>query len=286
MEKSNIEPLFSVLIAQYNNGRYLEEAISSVYNQTYKNWEIIIVDDCSADNSKEIYAKYSSDDRIKIFSNSINCGCGFTKRRCVEEAKGVICGFLDSDDALLPNALEKMVRIHVEKPNVGLVFSRFYYCDENLNIQTESRFLVIDAGKSYFTNRNYGPEHFASFKKQYYDKTTGLSANYRLGVDQDLYFKLEEVGDICVLNEFTYKYRFHKNGISSSSITRGFYWNLIVRHDTCLRRGLNPNDYPLLDLKDYTIFIKSEIYQSRSYRLGNLILKPINKIRKLIFKQN
>lgn len=276
-----ITPLFSILIANYNNGCFLEEALESIYRQSYNNWEVIIVDDHSDDNSFTIYNQLKNDDRIKIYYNNENHGAGFAKRKCVEMATGKICGFLDPDDALLPNALTDMVKIHTEKPEVSLVFSRFYFCNENLETKSECRLLNISENKSYFTNRDYGPEHFASFKKSCYDKTTGISPNYQLAVDQDLYFKLEETGDVYILNKFTYKYRSHKNGISAS-IDKATYWNLIVRHDTCLRRNLNPNNYPLLDFEGYIHYVRYIIYHSRSYRLGHSILKPINKIRQML----
>ena len=81
MEKKqvNTKPLFSVLIANYNNARYIEESIESVFNQTYSNWEIIIVDDDSNDNSIKLLEKFKNEDRIKIYKNEENKGCGYTK---------------------------------------------------------------------------------------------------------------------------------------------------------------------------------------------------------------
>ena len=68
-------PLFSILIANYNNGRYLQEAIDSVLAQTYTNWEVVIVDDKSTDNSFEIYEKYKDDPRFHVCFNDVNRGC-------------------------------------------------------------------------------------------------------------------------------------------------------------------------------------------------------------------
>ena len=127
------EPLFSVLMANYNNGKYLMGAIESVRRQTYANWEIVLVDDGSVDNSLELYEELGKDSRIHIFRNEKNMGCGYTKRRCVEESSGELCGFLDPDDEILPNALKVMVDTHDEHPEVSLVTSRYYFCDEELN---------------------------------------------------------------------------------------------------------------------------------------------------------
>ena len=74
-------PLFSVLIANYNNGKYLMDAIDSIRRQTYTHWEIILVDDASTDNSKELYKELEKDNRIHIYYNEENRGCGYTKPR-------------------------------------------------------------------------------------------------------------------------------------------------------------------------------------------------------------
>ena len=81
-----MNPLFSILIANYNNGAFLQEAIDSVLAQTYGHWEVILVDDKSTDDSPAIYEKYSADSRFKIYYNDKNRGCGFTKHRCAELA--------------------------------------------------------------------------------------------------------------------------------------------------------------------------------------------------------
>lgn len=129
MSKQNntYQPLFSILIANYNNGCYLQEAIDSVLAQTYPNWEIVLVDDKSSDDSFEIYKKYKEDKRFHIYFNEENKGCGYTKRRCAELAQGELCGFLDPDDKLTPDALEVMVNEHGARAECSLVliFSGF-----------------------------------------------------------------------------------------------------------------------------------------------------------------
>ena len=72
-------PLFSVLIANYNNGCYLTEAVDSVRGQSYDHWEIVIVDDASTDNSDEVFEELSKDSRIRVFHNDRNHGAGYTK---------------------------------------------------------------------------------------------------------------------------------------------------------------------------------------------------------------
>src|SRR5690348_14143366 len=102
--------LFSLLIANYNNGRFFKDCHDSIIAQTYNNWEAIIIDDGSTDHSVEVIKNITGKDaRFKFYRNDKNYGCGYTKRRCVELATGDVCAFLDPDDALLPEALEQMV---------------------------------------------------------------------------------------------------------------------------------------------------------------------------------
>ena len=272
-------PLFSVLIANYNNGKYLMDAIESVRSQTYSKWEIILVDDASTDNSADLYVDLEKDERIHIYCNEKNMGCGYTKRRCAELANGELCGFLDPDDLLLSDAIEDSVKNMYEHPDSVLSFSRFYMCDESLNKIGECRKLELH-GKSYFENRDYCPEHFVAFQREGYNKTTGIDASLKAGVDQDLYFRLEEVGDIAVMDKFTYLYR-QNSGAMTSAPYWCHYWNTIVRHNTCMRRGLSVRDYAyadFLDLIQENIKKSNEqilkIHSSKAYRLGKLLLKP------------
>ncbi|MDR1199767.1 MAG: glycosyltransferase family 2 protein [Prevotellaceae bacterium] len=264
-------PLFSVLIANYNNGKYISSAINSVIAQTYTNWEIIIVDDCSADNSLRIIEQYKNHDNIKIAKNDKNKGCGYTKRRCAELAGGLLCGFLDSDDELLPNALEVMVQAHIQHPECSLIGSRSYRCNANLQPYGVTKYKMIPKGQSYLTFDCHAPYHYATFKKQLYDKTEGISANVTHAVDQDLYFKLDEVGQVLFLNKILYKYRVHNNGISNSSNSFGkaLFWHIILICEAYKRRGLQGAD------QHATRIIIAHPYRSWKYRFGNFCLTPI-----------
>ena len=285
-------PLFSVLMASFNNGRYLEEAIESVRSQTYPNWEIIIVDDGSTDCSAECYARYEADERVHIHYNRENKGCGYSKRRCVELAHGLVCGFLDADDALLPEALDIMVRAHMDHPEASAVLSRHYNCDEGMNVLSVSRRLEIPQGKDYFTNHDYLPEHFTSFKKSAYDKSKGIDADKPLGVDEDLIFSLEEVAPCIAISDITYKYRQSRDGISrGSNEDNALIWNVIVRYETCLRRNLPVQRYavePALSiLGAMRERCSDEICRIRSgvtFRIGSVFTRPLIAIRNHFWK--
>lgn len=113
----------SVVMTSYNYAKYIGEAIESVINQTYQDWELIIVDDASADDSLSVINKYvEQDSRIKLFINSKNLGLAGALKKALKYANGEFIAFLESDDKLKPEALEKKIKI-AEEHNVDLVFS-------------------------------------------------------------------------------------------------------------------------------------------------------------------
>ena len=267
--------MFSILIANYNNGQYLQEAIDSVFAQTYADWEIVIVDDGSTDESQKIYEKYTNEGRIHILYNKENKGCTYTKWRLIEECNGELFGFLDADDTLMPEALECEVKAHQDNPYSAIVSSRHYLCDEKMNVLYESRLLHIPVGESYLTNGDFQPEHFVSFKKKYYQKTQGLNKNNPYGDDQELLMLMEEVGSWIVLDKFLYNYRVHNKSISHGAENHiCFYWNIVVYHQACIRRGLDPNKYSYPLLENSFTHTREQVTGSKEYRIGNAILHP------------
>lgn len=103
-------PLISIVMPLYNTEKYVNEAIESVINQTYQNWELIICDDCSNDNSYFIALEYSSkDSRIKVIKNSQNMRQAYSRNKAFKKSKGEFIVILDSDDRMKPNRLEKQL---------------------------------------------------------------------------------------------------------------------------------------------------------------------------------
>lgn len=259
----NREPLFSLLVANYNNGLYIEECINSIFKQTYQNWEIILIDDASTDNSREIYNKYVNDKRIKILFNNKNKGCGYTKRKCVDIASGAICGFLDPDDAITPDALEIMVQSHKKHPNASIIYSTHYVCDPFLNVSyIAAQAKQIPSNTSYLESGTGIITAFASFKKGNYNKTKGINPKLTKAVDQDLYLKLEETGSTIFVNKPLYHYRHHKGSISLNANTTGaMLWAKLCQIEAYKRRKrqalntINISKDKLVSLKKETLHI-------------------------------
>ncbi len=103
-------PLVSVLMTAYNREKYIAEAIESVVKSTYRNFELIIVDDCSIDKTVEIAEKYEAQDiRVKVFRNEKNLGDYPNRNKAASFANGKYLKYLDSDDVMAPNCLDRMV---------------------------------------------------------------------------------------------------------------------------------------------------------------------------------
>jgi len=124
-------PLVSVIVTYFNAVKYLEEAIQSVIGQTYDNWELILIDDGSTDDSISIASKYSDSFPYKIFiyhhPDNRNKGISASRNLGIEKAKGVYITFLDSDDIYLNDKLDAQIKLISQYQHVGIVFSATKY---------------------------------------------------------------------------------------------------------------------------------------------------------------
>lgn len=269
---------FSILIANYNNGRFFKDCYDSIIAQTYTNWEVIIVDDASIDNSIElIKAQIGNDSRFILVQNEQNGGCGYTKRRCAELATGELCGFLDPDDALMPEAVKVMVDAHLMNINVSMVYSNYYSCDENL----KPKYVYKGTSIRGISCLEYGNSitHFVSFKNRYYRASEGINPDLKRAVDQDLYYKMEEQGDIKYVDSITYKYRIHEGGISTNdNSSKAFANHMYVIFQACNRRELNYEDVVSVYYKKYCNI------ENLYFKTGRLILKPFKFVHEMIKK--
>ncbi len=266
--------LFSILIANYNNGKYFKDCYESIIAQTYQNFEVVIVDDASTDDSVELIQNMiAKDDRFVLYQNDSNKGCGYTKRRCVELTKGEWFGFLDPDDALTPNALEVTINKHTELPRCTIVYSRMFLCDANLNITSvQEGNRQVSSHDPYYFNLDGFIAPFAAFKKMYYDQTDGIDPYLQRAVDQDLYAKLYEKGTVYYIDEPLYYYRIHERGISALSVNvdKAFYWFWVVIIATAKRRGLNVEELFLTYFKRRSVEVippsKNLTYYLRKFK--------------------
>lgn len=118
--------LVSIIMPSYKTARYISDSIESVIAQTYKNWELIIIDDCSPDNSNEIIESYH-EPRIRLLKNDKNSGAALSRNYGLREAKGRYITFLDSDDTWVAEKLEKQIDF-IKKHDYAFIYSDYRIC--------------------------------------------------------------------------------------------------------------------------------------------------------------
>lgn len=236
------QALFSILIANYNNGKYFEDCYRSIIDQSYKNWEAIIVDDASTDDSVSLIEKtIGNDKRFKLICNPENKGTGYTKRKLAELATGEICAYLDPDDAITHDALVLTINEHKKYPNAAVIYSNHYYCDALLNVQYENKTKQVVNGDPYYFGEDIS--HFMTYKNALYKKTVGIDSYLKRAIDKDLIIKLYEIGDCVFIDKPLYKYRIHKDGISlGDNQDKAFFWYWVAIIDAAKRRKINIED--------------------------------------------
>lgn len=283
MDKSS--QLFSCLIANYNNAKYLPDCFNSIIAQTYKNIEIVIVDDGSTDNSWEVIESFRFPASFKLIKHRIlqNQGCGYAKRKCVELATGEICGFIDPDDTIESQAIQLMTDVHLNDGNVSLVSSKFNYVDENLQITTRGKIgEVIPDKSSYLCYGQNAITAFATFKLTKYQQSLGIDPRLKRAVDQDLYYKLEEIGNVKFINEYLYNYRITNQSISANENSfKADYWHIFIVMDSAYKRrkigssACNISKIYLSQKKQSHLIWRIKLSKESYWRKFNFVMRAI-----------
>lgn len=121
--------LVSIIMAAYNAEKTIELAIESVLNQTYSNFELLVINDCSKDGTAKLVEAFSAkDNRVRLISNEKNSGVSFTRKHGLEESNGSWIAILDSDDAWAPDKLEKQIKLQ-KRTNADLLFTGSAFMD-------------------------------------------------------------------------------------------------------------------------------------------------------------
>jgi teichuronic acid biosynthesis glycosyltransferase TuaG len=124
--------IVSIITPVYNSEQYIGETIESVLSQTHTNWEMIIADDCSKDNTAEIISKFTIDPRIIYFKLENNSGAAIARNQALERAKGEYIAFLDADDMWKPEKLERQLNFMINN-NIGFSFTGYEILRSNNN---------------------------------------------------------------------------------------------------------------------------------------------------------
>ena len=235
------EKLVSIITPTYNCGKFIARTIDSVLAQTYQNWEMIIVDDCSQDDTREIIEKYMKEEpRIQYHLLDVNSGAAVARTVAMELAKGKYMAFLDSDDIWLPRKLEKQIKWMVDK---GHAFSCTSYeqIDEDGNLldrrirtieKTDYNRLLLDCPVGNSTVI-YDVEKMGKFKVP----------NIRKRNDDALWLQmLKQEKYIWGMQEVLMRYRIRQNSISSNKLkVIKYHWILYreIEHLSVIRSAFH-----------------------------------------------
>jgi glycosyltransferase involved in cell wall biosynthesis len=195
----------SILMANYNNAIYIQEAIESVLKQTSSNWELVICDDASEDSSVDIIEPYLQHYQVSLIQNPQNLGYIKTLKNLINAARYDIVAILDSDDALALHAIERVIEEYKSHPEAGFIFSNFAYCNQQLKVTRTGYSTTIPSGK---TNLHCDQiSHIKTFRKSAYEQTRGYDEAILYAEDKDLSYKMEEVCTVLFINDVLYYYR-------------------------------------------------------------------------------
>lgn len=223
---SNFQPVVSVLVPVYNQEKFIGATLESVIKQTYSNWELLVVDDNSADNSWEIIQQYArKDPRIKIFRNATNVGLVSNWKFLIDRAEGDCLAFLEGDDIYLPENLAAKIEIFAKFPEVEMVYNNFQVVDENgealisdfykkLNVRTYKNQKIDPADYFYAKHTPFSTYSQIMLKKDAL-KTSGYPRSFEpekkifLPSDWDFNFNLSTKNKVYCLDQVLLKYRKH-----------------------------------------------------------------------------
>jgi glycosyltransferase involved in cell wall biosynthesis len=225
----------SVCLPIYNGERFLAQAIESVLTQTYTDFELIIVDDCSQDNSLAIAQQFAnSDARVRIVKNELNIGLFQNYNRCLQEATGSLIKPFAQDDVLAPQMLERLAAAFEKYPNVGLISTGKRWISETGDtLQTFRQFPqdtvvsgheVIRYNLMGLTNW-VGEPSTVCFRAEL--KGTGFDTNLFHYGDIDYWFQVIEKSDYLYLSEVLCAFRRHAQSATSKNLS-GMYFALDI----------------------------------------------------------
>ena len=221
MEKRKVvDGLVSIIMPSWNTERFIAEAIQSVIDQTYQNWELLIVDDCSTDNTDEVVASFK-DDRIKYFHNEKNSGAALTRNRAMREARGEWIAFLDSDDLWMPEKLEKQIAFMKDN---GYTLSYTEY--EKIDEDSKPLNIYVSGPEKVNKRKMYNYDYIGQLTMMYSAKEFGLIQITDIKKNNDYAIRLQlfKKPGTCayLLKENLAKYRVRKVSISHDKFRRKF----------------------------------------------------------------
>lgn len=236
----------SIIMTSYNYAKYIQEAIISVKNQTYTNWELIIIDDASSDNSVEIIEKYLSDPRVKLVINEKNLGLAKTLQKGISYAEGKWLAFLESDDIFMPNSIEEKMKATTQGADIvftavkafGSKDAKAHHAEYIDNLNKHITKLDTSRFINNFQDIAYKTNIIPTFSCVLLKKELLLKCKFnpicKSALDHYLWAQLSDAKLFYINNELT-KWRLHKDSYintDNNSWLKKFLFNISLYKQT------------------------------------------------------
>jgi glycosyltransferase involved in cell wall biosynthesis len=264
MEEINMSPTVSVLTSCYNASRYLAEAIESILEQTFKDFEFILIDDGSADNTVEIIRQYEKKDKriVRIekahtgLTDSLNLGLGM--------ARGTWIARLDADDLALKNRLEEQVNYVLNNKDIVLLGTGCIVIDENGVEIRRKTYPSSNANllKCIFNGGSPFPHSSVLFRRDEVQRMGGYRPRFNMVEDVDLWLRLSSEGQIASLKMPLIKLRKHTASISSGQTkSLGLAYALLLSYNFTKQNHPNPIEQDEMHYQEFIKWLESRLKQ-------------------------
>lgn len=212
----------SIIIPTYNRAEYLPQAIESVRAQSYQDWEMIIIDDCSTDNTQAVVASFLSDSRIRLVRNETNQGIAKNRNRGIELARGQYIAMLDSDDVWIDREkLAKQVDFLNKHSDCVLVGTFMKEIDTQGKEIADVTFAETDNSiRASLLYKNHIAQSSVVFRKEIAQAVGGYDETLTTMEDHGLWLKMATHGTVAVLPSYSLGYRVHESSVTKKRALR------------------------------------------------------------------
>ena len=277
-------PLVSIIVPCYNQAQYLDEALQSLLNQTFTDWECIIVNDGSTDTTEGVALKWETKDPRFTYIYQENGGVSSARNLGIEKAKAEFILTLDADDKYEASFLEKAMTVLVDNPEIGIVSSwgRYFTNEKQLQIYKLMGKSTVDF---LFQNAAIGT---SLFRKVCWEQVGGYDENPENGLeDWEFYLRVCALGwNVHIIEEVLFFYRQHE---TSRTVAVNKKYNQAKKYLYIKNKDIYCSHYEALiyQLLTASDLEKKEINKFKytvDYKLGAAILKPLRKVKWFFIK--
>jgi len=242
-----MNPLVSIIVISYNHEDYLEQAIKSVYQQTYKNVELIVTDDCSKDNSDKVIKAIQETYKFRYIPNATNIGLNNTLINALNVAQGEFISIFSADDYIVENKIERQLGVLLEKQGDGICSNGYQFnCNTTKPLTIDPVFLSSDRSKilNYLYQYDWNAPLVQSglFKRDIFLSLLWIRKEYKSD-DWAFMINAYQQFNILYLDEYLFYYRIHDNNTH-----KNYWYTLPMRVEIACK--LVPENYRLKTLSN------------------------------------